>query len=237
MKALILGDVHGHWTNMNVTIAKAIGEHPDITHIIQVGDFGYGFHGIKPFKTSKVYFSSEEQDIYDNATKLWLDGNHENFDLLEIDKGAWQPGWTYVPRGSILEADGYRMMFFGGASSIDRDIRTPMMDWWPQENITYTQVENCLKKHDDKIDALFTHEHADCVPYSDRYKWDDLPSKGNRQLLQELVNKFQPDFHFFGHHHAPDQGIIDEMEWYCCPIIDTRFYTIWIGTTVTTQWK
>jgi predicted phosphodiesterase len=242
MKFLILGDVHGCWADLNVTIAAAIKDHPDITHIVQVGDFGYGFTSIpnyKPFKASKGYLDSEQMEIYNAAEKLWLDGNHENFDKLEAEGDAWQPKWKYMPRGSILEVNGYRAMFFGGASSIDKDYRTPHVSWWPQEDITYGQVQKTLEKVDGPIDALFSHEHAECVPYADnRYKKRDPKSQANRRMLQQLVEKFQPNFHFFGHHHKPDRGIVGQMEWVCCPIIEMpKAYTIWTGTAIHTNWQ
>ncbi|MCV0439866.1 MAG: metallophosphoesterase [Hydrogenophaga sp.] len=239
MKFLILGDTHAFWHETNVTIAKAIRQHPDITHIVQVGDFGYGdWTGGKPFKPSKGFFSDEELAIYNAAEKMWIDGNHEGFDQLEADGGAWQPGWTHMPRGSVLEVDGIRMMFFGGASSIDKHMRTEGKSWWHQEDITMRQIQETLDTVEGPIDALFTHEHAGCIPYSDdRYKHDHLPSKGNRQLLDVLVDRYQPDYCFFGHHHHADQGTVGTMEWYCCPIIETYWYTIWTGYSVQTHWR
>ena len=237
MKFLILGDTHGYWHDLNVTIAKAIRQHPDITHIVQVGDFGYGFAD-KPFKASKGFFTDEEMAVYDAAHKMWLDGNHENFDKLEVDGGAWQPGWTHMGRGSVLEVDGYRMMFFGGASSIDKHIRKEGQSWWHQEDITYGQVQQTLDTIEGPIDALFTHEHAGCIPYSDdRYKHDHAPSKGNRQMLDALVDRYKPDYCFFGHHHHAEKGNVGDMEWYCCPIIETCWYTIWTGYSAQTHWR
>ncbi len=236
MKMLILGDVHAYWDDMNVTIASAIRTHPDITHIIQCGDFGYRMVE-KPFKASKGFLSDEEMEVYNNAEKLWIDGNHENFDRLEVDGGDWQPGWTYMPRGTVLEADGYRVMFFGGASSIDKAYRTPHISWWPQESITYGQVAWTLKSVDGPIDAIFSHEHPTAVPYSDKRYGDDPFGNGDKALLDELRKHYRPDFWFFGHHHHGDWGEVEGMQWFCCPIIETRWYTIWTGTTATTHWK
>jgi len=230
MKFLILGDVHAYWEDMNVTIAKAIREHPDITHIVQVGDFGYGpWTGSKPFKASKGFFSDEEMEVYNNAEKLWLDGNHEDHDLLEQDCGAWQPGWKYMPRGSVLEVDGYRVMFFGGASSIDKPHRIPHVSWWPQESITQAQVLEALND-DGPIDAIFSHEHPAAVPYSDERYNNELFGRSDKEGLDALRQHFRPDFWFFGHHHAPDAGIVEGMQWFCCPIIEMHAYTIWTGT-------
>lgn len=238
MKMLLLGDVHGFWTELNVTIAAAIRQHPDITHIVQVGDWGYGPWPFdhKPFKASRGFLSDEEMDIYNRAEKWWIDGNHENFDKLDEDSGAWQPGWNHMPRGTVKEIDGYRILFFGGGYSVDKANRTPHVSWWPQEHITYGQIHNTLESVDGPIDALITHEHAACVPYSDdKYKRNCQVSKGHRNMLQQLVDRYSPDFHFFGHHHAPDRGEVNGMEWVCCPIIEIpKAYTIWTGVTVHT---
>lgn len=238
MKFLILGDVHACWTDLNVTIARAIREHPDITHIVQVGDLGYGNWGggEKPFKASRSYMSEEEMEVYQRAEKLWLDGNHENFDQLEADGGSWMPDWTHMPRGSVLEVDGYRMMFFGGATSSDKHMRTEGQSWWRQENITYAQVMNTLEKVDGKLDAIFSHEHPSSVPYSESRYNSHIIGKTEKDSLQALKDKYLPDFWFFGHHHAPDRGEVDGTSWFCCPIIESRWYTIWTGTSVETQW-
>lgn len=238
MKFLILGDVHGYWTDMNVTIARAIKKHPDITHIVQVGDFGYGNWGggEKPFKPSRSFMSDEEMEVYERAEKLWLDGNHENFDQLEADGGSWQPGWKHMPRGSVLEVDGYRMMFFGGATSADQQRRIEGQSWWRQEAITYAQVMETFAKVDGKLDAIFSHEHPASIPYSEERYNSHVIGKGDKNALQALKDEYLPDFWFFGHHHVPDQGEVDGTSWFCCPIIESRWYTVWTGTTVYTEW-
>lgn len=248
MKMLILGDVHGQWIDLGVTIAKALRKYPDITHVVQMGDLGYGWPGTRPFKFSKAYFSPIKRDLnlsrqearafIDNIKFMWLDGNHENFNQLDLDGGAWQPGWTYMPRGSVLEIDGYRLMFFGGASSIDKSSRTEGRSWWPQESIKYGEIQRTLEKELEPVHALFTHDHASTIPYSEkRYGIDDIAcGKSDRQLLQVLIDTYKPKFHFFGHHHFGETGRVSDMEWTCCPIIESRTYTIWDGKETTHEW-
>jgi len=232
MKFLILGDIHGDWTAMNTTIARACREQPDITHIVQVGDLAYGWRGIKPFKASRSFFSDEEMEIYNNADKMWLDGNHENHDLLDQDQGAWLPEWTYMPRGSVLEVqrdDGetIRAMFFGGASSIDKDSRTPYITWWPQEYIKYGQIAKALQQ-EGTIHAIFSHEHPLIFPYSDR-RYSIQFGDADKEMLDKLEMKFKPAFWFFGHHHYGEMGKTHRTEWCCCPIIESLEYTTWDG--------
>lgn len=243
MKFLILGDVHACWEDLNITLAKAIGKHPDITHVIQVGDFGYGHwpHNHKPFKASKGFLNTESLAVYERAEKMWLDGNHENFTTLEKDGGAWQPGWKYMPRGSTLEVvreDGrtVRAMFFGGATSVDKDRRKEGVTWWPQENITYSQIQDTLDTVEGWIDVIFSHEHPSSVPYSEERYENDIHGTCEKQGLQALKDRYNPDWWFFGHHHVPQSGIVKNTRWYCCPIIESHWYTIWDGERVYTHW-
>jgi len=239
MKICILGDTHGEWSAANRVIGKAIGQHPDITHIVQVGDFGYAWPGTKPLKLSRGFFTDEQLEKLESIPKLWLDGNHENYTKLVEDCGAWQPGWTWMPRGEILEVDGYRMMFFGGAMSHDRGPERLGIDWWPDERISYGQISAALEKPG-PIDAIFSHDHPACIPYSDKHHKGDQTVVAERESLQALCDKFNPDFWFFGHHHRGDHGVVDEMQWTCCPIIDNGAppcYTIWTGTSVDRYWQ
>jgi predicted phosphodiesterase len=235
MKFLILGDAHGEWTHMNVTISRAIREHPDITHIVQVGDLGYGWPGGKPFKASRSFFSEAEMAVYNAAVKLWIDGNHENFDRLDQDNGASWPDWRHMSRGSVLEIEGKRIMFFGGASSIDKADRTPHVSWWPQESITYGQVRRAMED-DGPIDAMFSHEHPTAFPYSDTRYDNNIFGRSDKDLLDALRQHFKPKVWFFGHHHFGDTGIVAGTEWVCCPIIEARQYTIWDGETIRRVW-
>jgi predicted phosphodiesterase len=220
MKACILGDVHAEWTALNVVIAKALKTHPDITHIFQVGDFGYAWPGVKnPFKFSRSYFTDEQLAYLENEVdKRWLDGNHENFTKLIEDCGKWQPGWTWMPRGEILEVDDMRIMFFGGASSWDKERRVHGISWWPDEEITYAQTQAALQKPG-PIDIILSHDHPSCIPYSEK-RYGDMFGKGDRDSLQALFDKFQPKVWLFGHHHRGAIGREKDTTWICCPIVD-----------------
>jgi predicted phosphodiesterase len=242
MKILFLGDVHGEWAAMNIVIAKAITKHPDITHIIQVGDFGMGWKG----KEDRRYFKWIKKfhvDVPDHLPIHWCDGNHDRHDLLARDGNTGsslenQGKIIYQPRGSVLEIEEFSILFFGGASSIDRDRRTEGKDWWPEECIQYGQIQKALE-YDGKIDAIVSHDHPASVPYSYK-RYNSICGQGDRTALEALKNKFNPEYWFFGHHHHEADGILPGgMEWYCCPIIEQGLpylYTIWDGYNVTKEW-
>lgn len=238
MKCAILGDIHGYWIDTNLTIANALREHPDITHIIQVGDFGYGWSHIKPMAFDRRYLEDSEIKRLENEIELlYIDGNHENFDRLEQDQGAWQPFWRHVPRGRVLDIGGYRCLFQGGATSADKHQRTPHISWWPQENIEYGQIQRALNEIDQPIHAIFSHDHPASFPYSkDRYDNDIIGGK-DKMLLDKLFDYFKPEFWFFGHHHYKEHNRTKGTEWFCCPVIESQQYVIWTGTSAFGSWE
>ncbi len=91
---------------------------------------------------------------------LFLDGSHENYDLLkqypteERFGGKVQAlgGNVYhVCRGSVLELEGKKYLCFGGAESQDVEDREPGVNWWPQEMPSeeeYARCEAALEAYD-----------------------------------------------------------------------------------------
>ena len=225
MKILVLGDVHGCWADLNITIVRALEQCPDIDAMVQVGDFGYAWPGTKPFAFSKSFM---DQSCIDKASAIpfyWLDGNHENHNQLDADGGAWQPGMTYQPRGSIREFGDKRAMFFGGASSIDKEYRIQDKSWWPQESITYGQILKAMET-EGPIDIMFTHEHPLSFPYGSYTKEF---GRADKQALDALREKFRPKWWFFGHHHDFQEGETSGTRWMCAPIIESRKAIIFDG--------
>ena len=225
MKMLIFGDVHGFWDDLNKTTARALRRHPDTDMMIQVGDLGYAWPGSKPFKFSKSFF---EYGTPNHIPFHWLDGNHENHAKLLEDGGAYQPGMTYQPRGSVLELEGFRMLFMGGATSVDKDMRIEGKSWWREEAITYNQVQNTLETVEGPIHAIFSHDHPLAFPYSEK-RYTTLCGHGDRVLLEVLRQEYHPPFWFFGHHHDHQEGETHDTKWHCCPIIESHDYVVWDG--------
>ena len=113
------------------------------------------------------YFLSLYNDI--GCTIIFVDGNHENFTMLnqcplveycgalmhQIDTHVF-----HVLRGEIMTLDGKTFFCMGGAVSIDKIYRTPYISWWPEEEITYRDIDNAisnLNKHNNKVDYVITH--------------------------------------------------------------------------------
>lgn len=237
MKWLVLGDIHGEFGIANKLIEEAIAAHPDINRIIQVGDLGHGW----PDEDS-YYLWMVPEIVKNNKIPIhWLDGNHDNFDFIKKNKGSGDPHIIYQDRGSVLEADGVRVMFCGGAYSIDKHWRTLGRSYWAEETITGRQL-NKAYKNSGPFDAIFTHDRPDFFNHKfiGHNKDKDLGGRSDRIALEGLWTKYKPKFWFFGHYHNPDNGVDGNTEWTCCPMISDSFmfrmYTIWDGKAVKRTW-
>lgn len=218
-RALVVGDMHGNLFSWERTILPAFARtHSDI--IVQVGDFGYGWNvaGRGSAVQQDMYLTALDE-LLDSfgARVLWLDGNHENFDLLEEIGafGAAEPfptseRTTYIPRGYAWEWRGKMCMALGGAYSVDKHYRTPHRSWWPQEEITHTDLERAKRRLAEvggELDVLFAHDsftgirapgiHAD-------WKQDEFAAvcKPNRDMLRDIVDRTHLDLYIHGHYHV-----------------------------------
>jgi predicted phosphodiesterase len=234
MKILILGDVHGEWGELNIVVARALRRHPDITALVQVGDFSYAWPGRQPFVWLKKYWDNADFDCVQAIPFYFLDGNHENHDQLDLDHGAFQSNMIYMPRGSINTfhtgdglAPARRAMFFGGATTpaFDMHNRIQGVSYWPQESIKYRQVEEALRA-EGPIDIMFTHDHPSSFPYR---KYDNAYGKADQDFLEVLRKHFKQKFHVFGHHHDFKQGETDGTQWACAPVINSKEAILWDG--------
>ena len=143
---MFLGDIHGEFYVLKAIFKKAKEDgtlNAPIT-IIQVGDFGWYpelLAGRLPELPWPLYA---------------IEGNHERFPMLKgLNKVTEvKPNLFYVPRGTVLNIDGYDIGFMGGGESVDKAWRQQGIDWWPNERIT---KQNIRKLDGKKVDILVTH--------------------------------------------------------------------------------
>lgn len=231
MKIPVFGDIHGEWQIANKLMSKVVKRHAGVTHMFHVGDLADGW---PEFKTDPMTGLGGFFKGYSTWNPVfqpfhWCDGNHENFDRLK-DPALRNPKLIYQERGSVLEINGYRIMFFGGAESIDRDSRTPGISWWPEEKIEYGQVMRVLREDLKPIDCIVSHDKPLCFPNPHELKGECGLS--DRQALEALWDFFRPRFWFFGHYHVPMHTEFEQTTVTCCPIINSGKYCIWDGETV-----
>ena len=215
----VTGDTHGR-TDF-AKLLWLVREHPNLTkndYVIIAGDFGAVWDkdtledDLKPY--SDLPF-----------TVLFVDGNHENFDLLnaypiEMWNGGKvhkiKPNIIHLMRGQVFAIDGKTFFTFGGATSIDKDIRLAFgYGWWEQERPTFVEFDEGitnLKRYNNKVDYIITHacgERALMYPPL-RTRSSRMQTFPENQLLSNFEDIVEYKHWYFGHYHL-DGDLNDKM--------------------------
>ncbi len=157
----ITGDTHGDIDYKKLLVLKEKDLSYD-DYLIICGDAGICWS-----PQSFQYFLNLYNDI--GCTIIFIDDKHENFEMLnmcplveyhgavmhQIDKHIF-----HVLRGEIMEIDKNTFLCLGGAISIDKMERTPYVSWWPEEEITFHDIDNALsnlEKTNNKVDYVIAH--------------------------------------------------------------------------------
>lgn len=181
-------------------------------YLIICGDFGGVWDGSEEEKHWIKWLKNK------SFTTLFVDGNHENFDMLaalpviefcgakahKVDEGIY-----HLMRGNIYTIDNKKFFKFGGAGSPDKERRTEGKNWWKEELPTEDECENAISSlslHNWTVDYVITH----CAPKSVQ----DMIALSYQQ--NELIDFFDVinqklNFKqwFFGHYHL-DRKITDK---------------------------
>jgi len=225
---LLVGDIHGHFSVLRDLIKE---KNPDLT--ICLGDFGYwpNFEG-QTFKNSLsesfVYSLDPLKEILNEI--WWIDGNHEDhLSLIDREKNTFlSPNIAYIPRGTIAiipkraksPFSGKKALFIGGADSIDSKMRTPYVDWFPEETLSHKDFE-FMNDSDTKFDMVFSHsapfEFGDWSPYNTEMKF-------TRNILSHILKNYQPERWYFGHFHETLSGFTNGCNWKCINTIENSGY-------------
>lgn len=205
MVTRIIGDIHGKFeTYKRITDVKF--------STLQLGDFGVGFAGNIWHDAVNEYHASGEH--------FFIRGNHDDPDRCKKEMVG------YIKDGSY---DG-RVMYIGGAWSIDHMIRIPGVDWWAGEQLSAYELEEMIEQYKDvKPKVMVTHDCPTIVSYYMFVR--ENKSLGGRQLylnntaeaFQDMFDYHQPDQWFFGHWHCSSTRKIKNTTFVClgeCDYID-----------------
>ncbi len=212
MKILFCGDFHANWSEVH----RMLDHHLDgsIDLVVQVGDFGYWPNSIREMYGVENLLDDRDMQL------LFVDGNHENHEALaELEAPGPFFGSMkvtnhihWMPRGSILEYEDLKIGFFGGASSLDKQWRTPGYDWFSTETPT---DEDLQVLYDNVVrygtpDVMITHEvpiiagprydeghHGAMFPKVDR----DIADRLRKGIMMQAYDIVQANLWFYGHHH------------------------------------
>ncbi|MBE6875757.1 MAG: metallophosphoesterase [Ruminococcus sp.] len=210
---LVTGDIHG--LRSVEDIQRLSTAHQELfnmmtkeDYLIIAGDFGL------------VWDSSKEevellQWLEDRPyTTLFIDGNHENFDLLELlyPVQNWcggkirriSPSVIQLLRGQVYQIDGKSFFTMGGAESYDKQFRIPGISWWAQELPSEKEMREAranLLGQGMKVDYVVTH----CLPTSVQHQlfgdYSQYPDNSLTDFFDEINRKMSYKQWFCGHYH------------------------------------
>ncbi|MFI3166500.1 MAG: metallophosphoesterase [Bacillota bacterium] len=163
-RIFVTGDTHGTNDFMKM---RAFGQRKGLEltkddFVIIAGDCGIVWSEHELAKMKKLYNNLP-------FTTLFVDGNHENFDMLnKYPIEQWNCGNAHkisdsiihLMRGQIFEIYGKKIFTFGGAESTDKEWRTEGKSWWKQETPIQAEYDEAYKNlalHDFKVDYIITH--------------------------------------------------------------------------------
>lgn len=209
----ITGDTHIP-VDIQKLSTKRFPEQKEMTkndYVIICGDFGGVWDGSNEEKYWIKWLKSK------NFTTLFIDGNHENFEMLynlpTVDFGGSiahkvDDGIYHLIRGEAYNIDGNKFFVFGGASSHDKEYRTEGKNWWAAEMPSeqdYKNAEENLKKNNFNFDFIITHSAPTSVQkeVAPRYEVNKIT-----EFLEEVKKNIAYRKWFFGHYHR--DIVIDE---------------------------
>lgn len=204
----ITGDLHGHhdihkFSTDCFTIQKEL-THSD--YVIICGDFGLRWCDSAEERYWLKWLDKK------TWTTLWIDGNHENFDMLkEYPIAEWHGGKIrkitdnifHLCRGSLFEIDGKRIFAFGGAESHDKKYRKLGVTMWEEELPNEEEMEHgrqVLESANWNADIVITHSLPSRIQ-EDLFSGTNYKSNILTDFFDELDEKMNFKLWFSGHYH------------------------------------
>lgn len=157
----VTGDTHGDLRRFQ---EKAVRRLKRQDTLIVLGDFGFLWSGDKDEQKALKWLTKRPYQL------LFIDGCHENFDLLRDYPTVEYMGGKarhlggnlyYIYRGSILNIEGKKLLCFGGGESEDKDEREEGYNWWRAEMPTSDELELCMDNlavAGHRVDYILTHD-------------------------------------------------------------------------------
>lgn len=212
----VTGDTHGGMDihKMSTKNFPAQKEMTKKDYVIICGDFGlvWDKQGDKYYNEQQYWIKWLNEKPF---TTLFIDGNHENFDILNNlpqtkmfgdTVGVVSDSIFHLNRSKVYTIDGKKIFTMGGAYSHDKEYRKENVSWWvaevPNQAERYMAIEN-LAKHNNSVDYVITH----CVgknTISKISKYIDYDEYC--EFLDIIDSKITYKHWYFGHYHE-DMGV------------------------------
>lgn len=201
----LVADIHGH---IRLNWLKTLLDEKDLSSndlLIILGDAGIVWSQ-DASKNVQEYYNSLPCKV------LFLDGNHENFDLLEtfpiVDLFAGKARKVsdniyHLMRGEIYTICGKSFFVFGGGFSAKKLTQTSPVYIWNREMPSEEEYANGirnLQKNNCQIDYIISHVAPSMIAKKMGIKILD-EEKILNDYLEEIRKKVPYKWWYFGHYH------------------------------------
>ena len=217
----LTGDTHGDIQRFKQGKLRWLGKKDTV---VVLGDFGFVWDGSAAERKRLDWLRKRPYTV------LFLDGSHENYDLLaqypetELFGGRVQSlgGNVYhVCRGSVLEIEDKKLLCFGGGESFDKEDRVEGVNWWRAEMPTSDELEWCidnLKACENQVDYILTHDAPRKLLDFTNIRSEDFQGNWLHAFFDKLIDHVQYRCWYFGRYHR-DQAISTKARAVFCHVI------------------
>jgi hypothetical protein len=180
-------------------------------YLVILGDFGLNINWNPEVKPQWFYWLSKQP-----WTTLFVDGNHDDIPYLnQLPTMEWGGGIVgkahrnvlHLRRGEVYHIGWSTFFVMGGATSIDKQWRTPGKSWFPQEIPNQAEWDNAIKNlepYGGEVDNVLAHT----MPFEIAKKY--LGDGHGMFALSEKDSVLEKDFQNF-----IDTGNLKFNNWYC----------------------
>lgn len=198
----VTGDTHGDKARFLTREAKRLKEGDAL---VVLGDFGFLWNGGRAEEKVLRWLGKRKYAI------LFLDGKHENYDLLaqypvtEAFGGPVQQisgNLYHLLRGEIYTICGKRVFAFGGGDSSEKSFRAEQHHWWAQELPSEAEMQRGkanLAATGNRVDLILTHEAPSMAKYMRHLYADNLGTM--ESYFDDIARTASYDCWYFGSVH------------------------------------
>lgn len=203
---VLCGDIHGEFNTLRYDINRL----HENSYIIQVGDFGMGFHKPNYYK-DHAFPELNEVLVKKNCHLYAFRGNHDDPSYFKETHNPFDySNITLLADYSELDLLGKNILVVGGAVSVDRRFRVPNKSWWSDEEFVL-KFEHEFPYKDRQYDLVLTHTRPGVCGafkgFASIKDWcdQDVDLKNDliveSQALDKLWEWTKPKDWIYGHFH------------------------------------
>ena len=190
-----IGDVHSQFWLLNRFIMLN-----EINESIQLGDMGLGFGQSVDYR-----FTDHK------SNHRFIRGNHDNPATCKEMK-------SYLGNYGYLEDEG--IFFVGGAFSIDKQYRTEGADWWPDEELDGTELNEMVALYE-KVKPRIVISHDCPADVASTILGYAITPNSTANTFSYMHYIHQPEKWIFAHYHVDNVIHLEGTEFHVIRALDS----------------